>query len=177
MPTMQTHVMDAAQRIAFNTTRLFGGGRGGGRAAQPPGTYVEMTLEMPSFALPAGAFDDDDDDDDDDDAAIDSFNAAQPSRRRPGLVAATKLPVTTYQSVEHPNKDEACPICMEHFEAGCIVRELPCKHIFHDSCVLKWFVKDDTCPKCRATISPTSRLPNATVAGHRHTQRGHRLDA
>lgn len=32
---------------------------------------------------------------------------------------------------------EACPICIEEYEVGDSVRELPCRHFFHDT----WYIK------------------------------------
>jgi hypothetical protein len=114
------------------------------------GQFFEMTLEMPGWVIQAPTtveqFDIDE-------VEFESFNTLQPQTRQPGLVAATKLPSNTYEKVETTNKDETCPICMELFLEGSIIRELPCKHIFHDNCVLQWFVKDDRCPKCRTSIT------------------------
>ncbi|OHT16074.1 hypothetical protein TRFO_42077 [Tritrichomonas foetus] len=46
-----------------------------------------------------------------------------------------------------------CPICYESFKAGEPVCELPCKHVFHDSCVRSWFQHEaSTCPMCRSSL-------------------------
>jgi hypothetical protein len=47
----------------------------------------------------------------------------------------------------------ACNICLEEYtekdgEEG-IVRRLPCKHMFHNSCVTTWLDNSTNCPTCR----------------------------
>jgi len=32
------------------------------------------------------------------------------------------------------------------------IRKLPCKHIFHDSCILPWLDSHITCPNCRFNL-------------------------
>ena len=45
--------------------------------------------------------------------------------------------------------DSTCPICFENIDEGV---QLKCKHVFHDQCVGKWFMKKTTCPMCRYDI-------------------------
>lgn len=35
---------------------------------------------------------------------------------------------------------------------GALIRLLPCKHIFHNTCVEPWFKKNSTCPNCRMNL-------------------------
>jgi hypothetical protein len=35
--------------------------------------------------------------------------------------------------------DEPCPVCHEGLQPGTVVVELPCKHCFHEECLLPWF--------------------------------------
>jgi len=46
-----------------------------------------------------------------------------------------------------------CSVCQEEFNLRETVKQLPCKHIFHDNCILPWLKVKDTCPLCRKTIS------------------------
>lgn len=32
------------------------------------------------------------------------------------------------------------------------IRKLPCKHIFHDTCILPWLDSNITCPNCRFNL-------------------------
>ncbi|UNI18117.1 hypothetical protein JDV02_004407 [Purpureocillium takamizusanense] len=44
-----------------------------------------------------------------------------------------------------------CAICLETLQDADVVRALPCKHVFHSECLLKWAVaRHDSCPLCKA---------------------------
>ena len=49
------------------------------------------------------------------------------------------------------NDTECCICCCEYGEAE-TVSKLPCKHIFHDDCISRWFLKSGTCPVCRNNV-------------------------
>lgn len=42
-----------------------------------------------------------------------------------------------------------CAICTEDFKLKQDAKKMPCKHIFHDMCLLPWLNKNCTCPMCR----------------------------
>ena len=45
-----------------------------------------------------------------------------------------------------------CPICMTPV-AGCLVVTLPCLHIYHTECAVKWLTKHEgSCPECRTRV-------------------------
>ncbi|KVH98745.1 Zinc finger, RING/FYVE/PHD-type [Cynara cardunculus var. scolymus] len=46
-------------------------------------------------------------------------------------------------------KKTPCSICLVEIEAGAIGTELPCLHLFHEDCVLRWLTYDFSCPNCR----------------------------
>jgi len=46
-------------------------------------------------------------------------------------------------------KSENCPVCTDTFKKGQEARKLPCKHVFHDDCIIPWLEKHNTCPLCR----------------------------
>lgn len=50
-------------------------------------------------------------------------------------------------------KEDKCAICLIKFKGVDIIKELPCKHIFHKNCVLKWLSKSNNCPLCKHDIS------------------------
>ncbi|GMH10112.1 hypothetical protein Nepgr_011953 [Nepenthes gracilis] len=52
-----------------------------------------------------------------------------------------------------------CVICREEMAEGREACELPCGHLFHWSCVLRWLTNRNTCPCCRL------RLPSDDVSG------------
>jgi len=48
---------------------------------------------------------------------------------------------------------DKCAICLQKFKGTDIIKEFPCKHIFHKSCILKWIKNSDMCPLCKYDIT------------------------
>ncbi|MCP9257166.1 hypothetical protein DINM_000412 [Dirofilaria immitis] len=48
--------------------------------------------------------------------------------------------------------DIDCPVCIDPYRAGDIIRLLPCRHIFHKTCVDPWLLEHRTCPMCKSDI-------------------------
>jgi len=42
-----------------------------------------------------------------------------------------------------------CPVCLEDYKLGQVVRRLPCMHFFHKRCIDQWLQRHGTCPTCR----------------------------
>ncbi|KAG5631872.1 hypothetical protein H5410_003589, partial [Solanum commersonii] len=42
-----------------------------------------------------------------------------------------------------------CPICMVEFGIDSKASQLPCKHFFHNDCIVTWLINNNTCPLCR----------------------------
>lgn len=42
-----------------------------------------------------------------------------------------------------------CQVCFEKFKDADDIHKLPCKHLYHASCITPWFQTHDTCPVCR----------------------------
>ncbi|GMR32711.1 hypothetical protein PMAYCL1PPCAC_02906, partial [Pristionchus mayeri] len=56
------------------------------------------------------------------------------------------------KKVEETDKGhDSCPICLAAFEEDkeCTLIEMPCKHLFHEKCVLAWLKQTNSCPSCR----------------------------
>ncbi|EFQ32081.1 uncharacterized protein GLRG_07225 [Colletotrichum graminicola M1.001] len=49
-----------------------------------------------------------------------------------------------------------CTICIDDFNEGDEATVLPCKHWFHDQCVVMWLKEHNTCPICRTPIEEPS---------------------
>ncbi|PSR71067.1 hypothetical protein PHLCEN_2v13036 [Hermanssonia centrifuga] len=56
--------------------------------------------------------------------------------------------------------DKDCAVCKEQFKLGTedpdeqIIVTLPCKHPFHESCIMPWLKSSGTCPVCRFQLIP-----------------------
>ncbi|KAH0913291.1 hypothetical protein HID58_036612 [Brassica napus] len=71
----------------------------------------------------------------------------------------------TDSPVEHTllQEDAECCICLSAYEDGTELRELPCGHHFHCSCVDKWLYINATCPLCKHNILKSSNLDREEV--------------
>jgi hypothetical protein len=49
----------------------------------------------------------------------------------------------------------SCPVCSEDFTVGAAATQLPCSHLFHESCVMPWLDAKKTCPICRFELTDT----------------------
>lgn len=45
--------------------------------------------------------------------------------------------------------EEKCAICLVKYKGTDIIKEFPCKHIFHKDCIMKWLKKSNCCPLCK----------------------------
>lgn len=54
--------------------------------------------------------------------------------------------------------DAKCMICQEEFQAGAVLRALPCLHRYHKTCIDQWLARSCMCPICKHEIT-RSALP------------------
>ncbi|KAK2969017.1 hypothetical protein RJ640_007882 [Escallonia rubra] len=54
-----------------------------------------------------------------------------------------------FVEVREGEEDAECVVCLEDWEVGERVKEMPCKHKFHDKCIDKWLGIHGSCPVCR----------------------------
>ncbi|CAN1794379.1 E3 ubiquitin-protein ligase MPSR1 [Linum perenne] len=68
-----------------------------------------------------------------------------------GLPPASKASIEAMPSVEIGAECGIgeCVICLGEWVEGEVVKEMPCKHRFHGSCVEKWLGIHGSCPVCR----------------------------
>ena len=50
-------------------------------------------------------------------------------------------------------KEDKCAICLQKYKGADIIKEFPCKHIFHKNCIFKWLKKYTVCPLCKYDIT------------------------
>lgn len=83
-------------------------------------------------------------------------NAAPPASE--GALEKLERRTVDKELLEKDSKTE-CPICIDDMKEGDTAVFLPCKHFFHEDCVVLWLKEHNTCPICRTAIEkhPESR--------------------
>lgn len=76
-------------------------------------------------------------------------NAAPPASTE-ALANLSRRPVDA-SMLDGDSKTE-CTICIDDMKVGDLAAFLPCKHWFHEACVVLWLKEHNTCPVCRASI-------------------------
>ncbi|KAK1284052.1 E3 ubiquitin protein ligase RIE1 [Acorus calamus] len=59
----------------------------------------------------------------------------------------------TVRASEAVEEECACAVCLEGFGKGESVSRLPCSHVYHSECIVKWLRCKGSCPVCRFDIS------------------------
>merc|ERR1712151_54745 len=68
-------------------------------------------------------------------------------------------------TLQQTPEGEVCSICVDSFAAGDCVRCLDsCGHMFHQSCIDLWLLRQADCPLCKRTVS-ASKDQYRTPAG------------
>lgn len=48
---------------------------------------------------------------------------------------------------------DECTICLDEFDPGARVRQLPCGHVFHSTCIARWLIeRHAVCPLCKLDL-------------------------
>ncbi|XP_022151640.1 E3 ubiquitin-protein ligase RNF181-like [Momordica charantia] len=45
-----------------------------------------------------------------------------------------------------------CSVCLNEMNGGSEVIKMPCGHVYHESCILSWLNKNNSCPLCRTKL-------------------------
>ena len=76
------------------------------------------------------------------------MNSAQANRGNP-VTDKFKLSLKSIKGTEVGEMGSDCQVCFDKFKDEDNIYILPCKHLFHEGCILPWFTSHDTCPVCR----------------------------
>ena len=67
--------------------------------------------------------------------------------------AVAALPATAYCGGRRgEEEEECCAVCREECVHGDALRTMPCKHGFHEACILPWLRVSRLCPLCRFAL-------------------------
>lgn len=67
------------------------------------------------------------------------------------------LPLIVIDEDTPKNDDTACAICKDVLTVGTEANQLPCRHLYHPSCILPWLNTRNSCPLCRYELPTDDR--------------------
>jgi hypothetical protein len=78
-----------------------------------------------------------------------------------------------------PLEQPTCAICLDDFtESECQVRELPCRHLFHNNCIDLFLLDTSSmCPLCKQSVLPKGYVPGKITNAHVRRERYLRRNA
>ncbi|XP_062992424.1 RING finger protein 150 [Elgaria multicarinata webbii] len=91
-------------------------------------------------------------------------NARDRNQRRLGDAAKKAISKLQVRTIRKGDKEtepdfDNCAVCIEGYKPNDIVRILPCRHLFHKSCVDPWLLDHRTCPMCKMNILKALGIP------------------
>ncbi|TFK19980.1 hypothetical protein FA15DRAFT_673954 [Coprinopsis marcescibilis] len=99
---------------------------------------------------------------------MENSNAHRPVPATDEIINKLSREVLTVNSV---TLREDCAVCKEQFRletedpAEQVVIKLPCKHPFHEPCIIPWLKSSGTCPVCRFALIPQPSQHPANQSG------------
>ncbi|KAJ0263244.1 Uncharacterized protein HA466_0036340 [Hirschfeldia incana] len=82
--------------------------------------------------------------------------------RRHGTLPARKEAVENLPTVKVCEPLQ-CSVCLDDFEKGSEAKEMPCKHKFHNRCIVPWLELHSSCPVCRYELPPDDEVKTDLV--------------
>eukprot|EP00210_Caulerpa_lentillifera_P008683 g8282.t1 len=92
----------------------------------------------------------------------------RPSRSAASETAIRSLRRECIRGRNHELIGETCVVCHEQYKTDDTIVRLPCDHVFHEDCVMRWLNDHNTCPVCRYNLSAT----NNSLPQQSNTNRG-----
>uniref|UniRef100_A0A8C0NEN5 RING finger protein 150 n=1 Tax=Canis lupus familiaris TaxID=9615 RepID=A0A8C0NEN5_CANLF len=91
-------------------------------------------------------------------------NARDRNQRRLGDAAKKAISKLQVRTIKKGDKEtepdfDNCAVCIEGYKPNDVVRILPCRHLFHKSCVDPWLLDHRTCPMCKMNILKALGIP------------------
>jgi E3 ubiquitin-protein ligase RNF115/126 len=66
-----------------------------------------------------------------------------------------RIKISELTDIKEEEKD--CSVCKDTFNTEEIVVKMPCKHLFHEDCIVPWLKMHNSCPTCRHEL-PTDDM-------------------
>uniref|UniRef100_A0A2P2KUF9 RING-type E3 ubiquitin transferase n=1 Tax=Rhizophora mucronata TaxID=61149 RepID=A0A2P2KUF9_RHIMU len=63
--------------------------------------------------------------------------------------AIDALPTIKISEESLDSEMNQCAVCKDEFEKGAEAKQMPCKHIYHNDCLIPWLELHNSCPVCR----------------------------
>ncbi|XP_069781404.1 RING finger protein 150a isoform X2 [Narcine bancroftii] len=91
-------------------------------------------------------------------------NARDRNQRRLGDAAKKAIGKLQIRTIKKGDKEtesdfDNCAVCIEGYKPNDVVRILPCRHLFHKTCVDPWLLDHRTCPMCKMNILKALGIP------------------
>uniref|UniRef100_A0A7S2LQY3 RING-type domain-containing protein n=2 Tax=Leptocylindrus danicus TaxID=163516 RepID=A0A7S2LQY3_9STRA len=59
-----------------------------------------------------------------------------------------------------------CSVCLDEFEENEVVRQLPCRHLFHGECITPWLTqRSGNCPLCKVAVQAGNSASSSEDSG------------
>ncbi|XWS53098.1 hypothetical protein CRYUN_Cryun11dG0128600 [Craigia yunnanensis] len=94
---------------------------------------------------------------------IEITGVGQPENPPASKSAIESMP-TIQIATTHVCSETYCAVCKEPFELGTEAREMPCKHIYHQDCIIPWLSLRNSCPVCRHEMPSDRNESNEDVS-------------
>ncbi|KAL1189791.1 RING-H2 finger protein ATL43 [Cardamine amara subsp. amara] len=69
------------------------------------------------------------------------------------------------QDLSGEEDEKRCTVCLEDFEPKETVMLTPCKHMFHEECIVPWLKSKGQCPLCRSIILKPEKQDSSPTIG------------